>query len=982
MKAKISFETSDKKKKALDTALGKAGLTYPELFNTSVEEITNDFASNQIFEFQEITSLTEIEDSVEVFARLQAIDWAFTSDDTSYLTHDIHPYPAKFIPQIPRHLIANLSLRGELICDSFGGSGTTALEALLLGRSVLSIDVSPLAKIIGEAKTTSLTDEGKDCLENFLRSLLKLSANPSIFREELFQYNDSIRPFIPEIPNVAKWFHPNAVTELAYLRWRIENLDFTDAKRLARGVFSKSILKSSFQHEETRYSARERDVQGGDVLQIFAGSLSVALKKAQMLRPHIGLRQATFKTLDLAAASVHRANTEATINDIPEGELTENSVSLIVSSPPYPNATDYFLYHRFRLFWSGFSPDEVKKREIGSHLRYQKEATGFHLYLTEMRPCLLNMFHILKPGRYAVLVLGDAIFKGITYRTAEQVANIAAEVGFDVVGRISRPLHKTKRSFSPNARRLRSEELLVLRKPLSQMTYNLLPPPYKLWEYEKKLRVLEAESRLGCQMKKKQSGQFTFNSRNLVDGELRKLSFSHYFYSDRQPKELTWQAILENGEAFLPDSNRKDPKYATHGIHPYKGKFYPQLVKSLFNIANLQPGQRVVDPFCGSGTVLLESFLNGYKSYGFDLNPLAAKIARVKIEILQIDPYVREKALANFQLSLSKMDSSDKWLSYFSEPLHKELESWFPLPVVYKLGWVLAQIQQISEPAIRDSLKIVLSGVIREVSQQDPKDLRIRRRHSPIADAPLKELLEKRLEEFKKRLWHFSNRAVKSPVVFQPAQILNADCRLSETYEQAGIDPESIQVVVTSPPYATALPYIETDRLSLLLLFNLTTKQRDQIEETLIGNREITKQTRLSVEQLINSNDFTGIQSDTAQKLINEVWQRNGNSEVGFRRQNMAALLYLYFKSMTEVMLQTNKFLQPGGVAFFVIGNNKTTAGDKTIEIRSETALQEIGTSLGWELVNVIPISVTTENRHHVKNSITQNHIIYFRKNS
>src|ERR1700751_2131783 len=75
-----------------------------------------------------------LEEPISVAERLRRIDWAFRLDDTGFLTHDIHPYPAKFIPQVPGTLIATLSARGELIFDPFGGSGTTALEAIRLGR--------------------------------------------------------------------------------------------------------------------------------------------------------------------------------------------------------------------------------------------------------------------------------------------------------------------------------------------------------------------------------------------------------------------------------------------------------------------------------------------------------------------------------------------------------------------------------------------------------------------------------------------------------------------------------------------------------------------------------------------------------------------------------------------------------------------------------------------------------------------------------
>ncbi|MBW2342377.1 MAG: hypothetical protein JRF50_18935 [Deltaproteobacteria bacterium] len=82
--------------------------------------------------YAEIKSSDELRNADKVASDLQAIDWSFVNDDTGFLTHDLHPYPSKFIPQIPGNLISRLSLRGELVLDPFGGSGTTALEAVRL----------------------------------------------------------------------------------------------------------------------------------------------------------------------------------------------------------------------------------------------------------------------------------------------------------------------------------------------------------------------------------------------------------------------------------------------------------------------------------------------------------------------------------------------------------------------------------------------------------------------------------------------------------------------------------------------------------------------------------------------------------------------------------------------------------------------------------------------------------------------------------
>ena len=189
-----------------------------------------------------------------------------------------------------------------------------------------------------------------------------------------------------------------------------------------------------------------------------------------------------------------------------------------------------------------------------------------------------------------------------------------------------------------------------------------------------------------------------------------------------------------------------------------------------------------------------------------------------------------------------------------------------------------------------------------------------------------------------------------------------------------------MDAVVTSPPYATALPYIDTDRLSILLLDSRSSTERSQIEESLTGSREIRKSTRRDFETSIEHGDFTDIPSLSAQRIVSSVHKLNKNADVGFRRKNMAALLYRYFADMAKVFHNLDGALKPGGSAFFVIGDNVTTAGGKEIPIKSTDVLNDLAENLGWRVRQRIPITVTTEKRPHAKNSITDNDIIWCEK--
>jgi tRNA G10 N-methylase Trm11 len=923
---------------------------------------------------EHLDSLAPLNDPEAIIAHLNALDWSFTDDKTAYLSHDIHPYPAKFIPQIPHHVIANLSLPGELVWDPFGGCGTTALEAILLGRRALSTDINPLGEIIGVTKTTTLTKEEEEILSDFAEQLQLLSTKQLHVREELQICRADFERFIPPAPNLTEWFHSHAISELAYIRWRIQGLAALKAIAVAKVAFSKSVFKASYQDEETRYAKKPRDVAEGSIINLFASNLVSTLRKVRQLGSHLKFRRADFKTIDLRTVPLLHGPCENNANG-----LVSNSVDLVVTSPPYPNTTDYHLYHRFRLFWLGFDPRELARKEIGSHLRHQKEGTGFEDYLVEMSLCLGKIRSVLRPGRYAVLVVGSGVFDGKVYNSASRVCEAAKNLDFEVLGAITRPIHSTKRSFISPARRLRNESLVILRKPDCDVRISLEKAPYRLWPYEDVLRKKEITAIIGRMPQQLADGTLSLKTNALTIPQIKRLTFTHSFHAEVISKEPTWQSTLENGDAF-PTSRRKDPKYVTHGLHAYKGKFYPQLAKCLFNLAGLKPGQTVLDPFCGSGTVLLESYLNGLRGIGIDINVLAIKIARVKTEILEVDPYLRDRFFSRFQDRIETLEVSEPKLAIFPQSSREELLAWFPQRVLMKLGALLEAVQTISELRVRECLEVLISSIVRDISHQDPKDLRIRRRSEPLRDAPVFELFSRRLTELRNKLLQFSERAKEAPCRFITANALIGDARSFETFKECRIANESVDAIITSPPYATALPYIDTDRLSLLLLFGLTSKRRAAIEDVLIGTREISKKKKKDLEDTIDEGRFELLKSKTARVIVSEVRRRNTNSVAGFRKQNMAALLYAYFKDMGLVLNNLNFILRPGSSAFFVIGNTKTTAGGKVIHIDSAQVLREIGRSVGWKVADSIPITVTTENRRHSKNSITENEIIWFKK--
>lgn len=101
------------------------------------------------------------------------------------------------------------------------------------------------------------------------------------------------------------------------------------------------------------------------------------------------------------------------------------------------------------------------------------------------------------------------------------------------------------------------------------------------------------------------------------------------------PEQIASQLPF-NGSAPLP--NRRVLRYGSHGIHEYRGRFFPQLVRALINISKTTDKGIVADPMCGSGTTILEGVLSSQTAIGIDLNPLSAFMSRTKVEILKVAP--------------------------------------------------------------------------------------------------------------------------------------------------------------------------------------------------------------------------------------------------------------------------------------------------------------------------------------------------------
>lgn len=382
---------------------------------------------------------------------LTSIDWDFQDAKTNYLTHRIHPYPAKFIPQIPNALIQELSGVGDTVGDIFCGSGTTLVEALTLKRHAVGVDANPLACLIASAKTTAINETELGALQALSAksrelgdSLLSSKSDGDLFPTERF-VSSAWRPEFAKLPF---WFEDHVTEELAEVMSWCRALPSAATQALALTSFSSIVVAVSRQDSDTRYVRREKNIPPGDTMRRFARTLEQATLAAMEFS-------------DIAEPRFQRHIIEANLLDAPEIP----TLDLVVCSPPYPNAYSYHLYHMTRMLWLGMDQPKFKREEIGSHRKYSspsKNSATAETFRAEFVAIFSWLSRHLKKGGHACFVVGNSTLKGETFNNADILSEASRAAGFSESMRLVRTMQSTKKAFNPVIGKIKHEQILVL----------------------------------------------------------------------------------------------------------------------------------------------------------------------------------------------------------------------------------------------------------------------------------------------------------------------------------------------------------------------------------------------------------------------------------------------------------------------------------------------------------------------------------------
>lgn len=343
----------------------------------------------------------------EKIRQLQNVDWEF-SDYRGFSSfpadiNSLHWHPAPFVPQIPAILIQALSEKEDTILDPFSGAGVTLIEAARLKRKFIGIDINPYAVNITKAKfyALALADTGWFLtIKEDLKSLSIIDC--SIIEDYCMEFGIDKEVF--------KWFDKKTLRELCslhqYLRSELNNKN----ELLKKVLFSSILQKCCSQREHYTY------VTDGCYPKklLYVNAVNLFLNQAELT----AIAAETFREQYKMMYNQEWVFTEGIVSTGDARNykfLEDESVDMVITSPPYLGVNDYV--RSMRLTWLFFlekGTEEAMKNEIGAR-RKRHRRQAYEEYIKDMGKAFSEISRVLKSSGFLCLIMGQGrgrVYKG------------------------------------------------------------------------------------------------------------------------------------------------------------------------------------------------------------------------------------------------------------------------------------------------------------------------------------------------------------------------------------------------------------------------------------------------------------------------------------------------------------------------------------------------------------------------------------------
>jgi len=387
---------------------------------------------------------------------------------------------------------------------------------------------------------------------------------------------------------------------------------------------------------------------------------------------------------------------------------------------------------------------------------------------------------------------------------------------------------------------------------------------------------------------------------------------------------------IADGSSILIVS--KDQSYLTHGIHKFPAKFFPELPRYLIRRLSVE-GDVILDPMCGSGTVVLEALLNNRAAVGIDIDAIARLITKVKTT--PIDPDLLQDSTVFLSNRIQELNSRGENLSPIPDFHYRD--SWFRPFVLKELALIRGCIENLPRQLtsmefdihrnINDFLRVVMSSIIREVSNADSHCTRTVLRKKVDKKIAVGDTLSKFLMALSKQiegmndLWN----------VYSSSSCWNVHLPEGSAID-TGLDSETVDLTITSPPYINAVDYPRTHQLEMYWLDMLDSSPLSHVKRNYIGTETVYKEEYQNLRT-------TGL--ETLDPILKAVYETD---------PRRSYIIYKFFKDMEAQLEETMRVLKPGGHYCIAIGNNLI----RGVQVKSHEILAEIATeNIGFQLDRV-----------------------------